>query len=143
MPGTDSAAGSASARAALRIALSAVIRLFAPSLPFVTEEVWSWWQDSSVHGAPWPSVDELGTTVEGADRAVLVVASDVIAAVRKAKSEAKLSMRTEVASVRVSAPAAILDRVSRAEPDLRAAARTAKIERVASDHPDLQVTVTL
>src|SRR5690606_1255483 len=46
----------ASARAALVIALDTLLRLFAPVLPFATEEVWSWWRTSvapSVHLAPW------------------------------------------------------------------------------------------
>jgi valyl-tRNA synthetase len=160
--GHGTAAGRGSARAALRVALSAIIRLFAPFLPFVTEETWSWWQDGSVHLAPWPSADEYGadeysadeygadeygarepgSSIAGADREILAVASDVIAAVRKAKSGARLSMRTEVTSVAITGPAAVLDRVRRAESDLRAAARTTTINLVEAAAP-LQVAVTL
>jgi valyl-tRNA synthetase len=135
--------GTASARAALRIALSTVVRLFAPFLPFAAEEVWSWWQDGSVHRAAWPSAAELAAAAGDADREVLTVAAEVIAAVRKAKSEAKLSMRTEVTSVSVAAPPATLDRVQAAEDDLRAAGRIAKIDRQASADGDLRVTVDL
>ena len=146
--GDQPVAGTSSARAALRIALSAVIRLFAPVLPFVTEEVWSWWQEGSVHRAAWPAVTELGTesglgeAVATSDRGVLSVASDVIAAIRKAKSEAKVSMRTEVPCVQVAGPAALLGRVALAEGDLRAAGRAAKIDQDPGA-AELEVTVIL
>ncbi|MDQ2814815.1 MAG: valine--tRNA ligase [Actinomycetota bacterium] len=141
--GETSMPGIASARATLRITLSAVIRLFAPFLPFVTEEVWSWWQDGSVHRAAWPDAADFRTAVEGADREVLAVASDVIAAVRKAKSEAKVSMRTEVTSLQVAGAPDALARVALAEADLRAAGRTAKIEQLSSAQGELRVTVSL
>jgi valyl-tRNA synthetase len=141
--GDEPLPGTSSARAALRAALSAVIRLLAPFLPFAAEEAWSWWHDGSVHRAPWPDVAELGAGELGAaDRAVLSAASEVIAAVRKAKSEAKVSMRAEVAAVKITAPAAVLDRVLLAEDDLRAAGRVTKLEGTATETSPLRVTVT-
>jgi valyl-tRNA synthetase len=94
--------GADSARATLALALSALLRLFAPFLPFVTEEVWSWWQGGSVHTAPWPTVAEVGPHA-GADPGVLDVAAEVLGAVRRQKTTQKRSMRARVATLTVTA----------------------------------------
>jgi len=94
--------GAASARAGLGVALSTLLRLFAPFLPFVTDEVWSWWMQGSVHQATWPDASELAQLAGTHDPLITDVCRDVLREVRRAKSEAKTSMRAEVASVMVS-----------------------------------------
>ena len=121
----DGGAAGASAHAALQVALDVYLRLFAPFLPFVTEEVWSWWRGGSVHRQSWPKADGLQTP--GADLGVLEMTGLAIASVRKAKSEAKASMASEVASVTITAPPEILNWIRLAEPDLKAAARARDI----------------
>jgi valyl-tRNA synthetase len=127
--GEQGPAAAASARRSLRLALSAVLRLFAPFLPFVTEEVWSWWQDGSVHRAGWPDAAGLRAAAScPASEAALDAASAAIAAVRKAKSQARLPMRASVHKLLVSAPAAELDAIAAMQRDIMAAGRIAEIE---------------
>ena len=100
-------AGSDSARAALSAALDTLLRLFAPHMPFVTEEVWSWWREGSIHRAPWPGADDLAAFA-GDDVAIYPAAAAVLGEIRKAKSEAKRSMRTDVTAAVVRGPAELL-----------------------------------
>jgi valyl-tRNA synthetase len=135
--GTGAAAESA--QATLALALSVQLRLFAPVLPFVTEEVWSWWQSGSVHRAAWPAVGEL--PADG-DTAVVTVAAEALAAVRKAKSEAKQSMRADVETATITAPADQVPLVDAVRSDLIDAGRIATLIIAPGDGP-LTVDVVL
>jgi valyl-tRNA synthetase len=123
----------ASAIAALRIALSVLLRLFAPFLPFVTEEAWSWWHDGpgpggSVHRAPWPDPRPLRALARDAGDGLLDAASAAIGSVRKAKSEARLPMRAAVERLVVAAPPAYLAALEPVLPDVLAAGAVAEVE---------------
>jgi valyl-tRNA synthetase len=133
-----------SAQAALAIALSTLLRLFAPVLPFVTEEVWSWWQEGSVHRTTWPVAAELRMLAGDADAALLDSVSQVLAAVRKTKSDARVSMRTEVASVVVRGSDVALAQLREAARDLQAAGRIEQLDLLdAGADALLTVEVTL
>ncbi|HJE51110.1 MAG TPA: valine--tRNA ligase, partial [Tessaracoccus flavescens] len=118
--GAQSGDEAASAQAALALALDVQLRLFAPFLPFVTEEVWRWTNDCSVHRAAWPTAEELST---GGDPAMLDDVAAALIAIRGAKSNAKVSMKTEVVSATFAGPAATIARLKSIEPDLRAVGR--------------------
>jgi valyl-tRNA synthetase len=142
----------ASARAALRLALAVILRLFAPFLPFVTEEVWSWWQPGSVHTAAWPVPGEVTLDPEQAagpglalrpSPATLAAASGAIAAIRGAKSGARVSMRTPVRTLVVTARRDHLDAVLAVLPDVQAAGRVEHTELRAGDQAEPAYQVTL
>jgi valyl-tRNA synthetase len=94
--GNEGEAAAGSANRALALALSVQLRLFAPFLPFVAEEVWSWWREGSVHRAAWPDSSELRAAAGGADGLALEAASAALGEVRRAKTEARVSLKAEV-----------------------------------------------
>jgi len=135
-------APAASARAAMASALSVIQRLLAPVLPFVTEEVWSWWQAGSIHRAPWPARTELPVAAGDDGAAVLAAAADVIGAVRRAKTAARVSLRAPVARVVVSGDPATLAAARAAAVDIVGAGAIDAIE-FEPGSGDLDVAVTL
>jgi valyl-tRNA synthetase len=129
----------ASARAALRAALDVQVRLLAPYLAYACEEVWSWWRDGSVHLAAWPASP---SAAAGADRRPLEAASLVIAALRRAKSQARRPLRTPVDLAVVAGPPELVAAARAAEADLAAAGRVAAFqyrERPEADGLDVRV----
>jgi valyl-tRNA synthetase len=127
--------GAASANAALTAALSVMLRLFAPFLPFVTEEVWSWWREGSIHTAAWPQAEELtsllsdnSTDTAQADQRTYAWATEVLFEVRKQRSEAKQPLKVPITKVTVTAEADAIALMPIVDADLRAALRVQSFE---------------
>ena len=112
----ESDADAESAKAALAEALMIMLRLFAPVMPFVTEEVWSWWQTGSVHQQSWPTTAELDGITGDAKlyREIGAVISDI----RRVKTDAQQSMKARIAAAVISGPAESIARLQSAQADL-------------------------
>ena len=130
----------ASANGALLASLDAMLRLFAPFLPFVTDEVWSWWRAGSIHTAAWPDAVELMKACATADPAkddegvaALEFAAAVLGAIRKKKSEEQRPLKTPVARAVIRAPRPQLELLPLVEQDLRASGLIREIETGEAD----------
>ncbi|WP_026820828.1 valine--tRNA ligase [Arthrobacter castelli] len=119
--------------AALATTLDSVLRLFAPFLPFATEEVWSWWREGSVHQASWPAAEALKPIASRADTELLATVGEALSGIRKAKSEAKVKQRTEVLKAGISAPAQQVEQLHAGLGDLKAAGNVRDLEVVQHD----------
>jgi len=130
----------ASALVALRQALLTLLRLFAPFLPFATDEVWSWWQSGkgSIHRSSWPTPQELNQDLDASNIDLLALASQALFGTRKAKSDAKASMKADVVSANLVAPEEMISRLELLSPDLKAAGRIAALSFVSGQ--ELAVT---
>ena len=102
---TPSEAAVKSARTTLGLGLDTFARLLAPYLPYATEEVWSWMHagEGSVHRAAWPKPEPYEQAAFKVSPDVLTYAGEALAALRKIKSEAKVSMKTPILSVTLDA----------------------------------------
>jgi valyl-tRNA synthetase len=140
----DETGGSAtaSAQATLALALHVQLRLLAPFVPFVTEEVWSWWQTGSIHRSTWPETSELGDVT--GDPGTLDAVAAALVGIRGAKSQAKVSMKRELTATEFTGPRAALDAVRLAEADLRRVGRiTTDPTYVVGEGPELSVSATV
>jgi valyl-tRNA synthetase len=135
--GGQGQAAASSAIATLSTTLSTLLRLFAPFLPFTTEEVWSWWQEGSVHRAEWPRAASLRELAGDADAALVDDVAAVLTLVRKAKSEAKVSMRADIASTVITANPDAAERLAAVEGDLQATGRIHELSIIAAEGPIL------
>jgi valyl-tRNA synthetase len=132
-----------SAKATLAIALEVQLRLLAPFLPYVTEEVWSWWRPGSIHRATWPAVTELGSAA-ATDPAAVDAVGAALVGIRGAKSQAKASMRAELSRVEIAGPAELVRAAELAAGDLRAAGKiVGDLVFTTDDSAEISVTAEL
>ncbi|WP_375400757.1 valine--tRNA ligase [uncultured Amnibacterium sp.] len=119
----DLPAARASAIAALRLALDALLRLLAPILPFATEEAWRWSHSTSVHRAPWPRPLEAGGEPQ-----ILGAVGEVLIGIRRAKTDAKVSQKAPVHSTQITGPEHRIALVALALDDLRSVGRIGTVQ---------------
>ncbi|HEV7742516.1 MAG TPA: valine--tRNA ligase [Pseudolysinimonas sp.] len=115
--------GDGSSTQALRQALDVMLRLLAPVIPFATEEVWRWTHTDSIHRAAWPVLEA------EAPRGLLPAVSAALIGIRRAKTDAKASQKTEVVSATLAGPALIAEAVE----DLRAVGRIGELTLIEAD----------
>ncbi len=127
--GSSGIEGQASAVLALREAVDVLLRLFAPFIPFATEEVWSWTHDGSVHVAAWPTISG-GRPPQG----LLPLVSEALIGIRRAKTDAKASQKTDVSSATITGPALLRAGLG----DLKAVGRIAVVNFI--EAVDVSVT---
>jgi valyl-tRNA synthetase len=126
--GAGTAEGQVSAVATLRTTVEALLLLFAPFIPFATEEVWSWTHRGSVHTTAWPE-----PTGSGGDLSLLPLVSEALIGIRRAKTEAKVNQKTEVRSATLRGPAAL----ARALDDLKLVGKITELVFVEADEVSL------
>ena len=137
----DDPAGRASAVATLRLALGVLLRLFAPVLPYVTEEIWSWvFADETgekfIHAASWPQAVEFAGVEAPAEAASFDTAVSALAAINKAKADAEVSMGREVERLVLAGGSETLGRLEPVIGDVLLAARCHAHELAPADDVD-------
>ncbi|HEX4442357.1 MAG TPA: valine--tRNA ligase [Galbitalea sp.] len=126
--GASTPEGQVSAVATLRETMEVLLLLFAPFIPFATEEVWSWTHPGSVHTAAWPA-----KTGSGGDLGLLPLVSEALIGIRRAKTDASVSQKTEVRSATLHGPAVL----ARAIDDLKLVGKITELAFVPADEVSL------
>jgi valyl-tRNA synthetase len=140
--GDFGAAAAGSANSTMLVILSVLNRLFAPFMPFVTEEIWSWWRSGSVHRSAWPDESEVLSHIGKKDAAAVRLylrTTEVLADIRKRKSERRLSAGAALQLVRIRHNEGLDRLLAPSLDDLTAAARTDTIQFEASATFDVEI----
>jgi valyl-tRNA synthetase len=118
----DQASGR-SAMATLSFTHKAFLRLLAPIIPYITEEVWSWGygkSGESIHRAVWPSLSEIAG-VKVTDGTIYEAACGVLNKIRGEKTIKQKSLKWPVEKVVVNATVNSLTMIKSVEADLKLA----------------------
>jgi len=133
--------GAASANSAMLVAQSTLLRLFAPFLPFVTEEVWSWWRPGSVHNAKWPTPEEVVESIGGHDANAVQVFEKTRAALGEIRRIKALEKRPVKAVIERAVLPQRFESLTPAAQDFRAAAHIRDLGFGQVEEPQLTFAV--
>ncbi len=120
----EDTSGRRSALATLNQSLKMFLRLFAPFLPFITEEIWSWryakaeGRDGSVHRAAWPTAEEYSALGAVGVNGCYAAGVEVLTKIRSAKTEGKVNLRWPIESLKVTGSAESLSALKAAIEDV-------------------------
>jgi valyl-tRNA synthetase len=123
---------SAGARYTLHRVLLTTLKLLAPFLPYVTEEIYRTLfaagdEFASIHKADWPVADE--TLIDGLAEAAGNAIVDIATAVRRFKTENQLHLGAELERLQVAArDPALCEALRQATADIRSITRARRIE---------------
>ncbi|MBD3243406.1 MAG: valine--tRNA ligase [Chitinivibrionales bacterium] len=117
-------------QALLRELLLGALKLYAPILPFVTDELFTRLYgdttgESSIHRSAWPVAPSVAVTAEQREGADMLL--QLIAAVRKWKSERNVHPNHPIASLALGCSTGLAGAAQSLAPDLRTAARAAHV----------------
>lgn len=120
--------------------LNSVLKMYAPFVPFVTEEIYSWKfaneeHFKSIHNASWPEFSD-SLIDEDAEQAG-DIAINVLGEVRKFKSEKQLSMKEELSSITVTSSKDITPFLD----DLKSATKAKEIKVEVKADAELEVSI--
>jgi valyl-tRNA synthetase len=117
-----------SAISSLHLALNVLLRLFAPFLPFITEEVWSWMYATetghhSIHTEPWPAEADFAAVAPFENSSLMDVATEALAAINRGRSSSEVSAAREIQNVVLAVAPAALESLTIVKDDVRLASR--------------------
>ncbi len=136
--------GRTSAVATLRRVLDVVLRLLAPMLPYITEEVWSWAfaaerGQPSIHRAPWPTLAELDAIAPADDPDALQLAIDAMTAINKGKTDRGAGVGRTVDRLELRSDAERVRRIAAVLPDVLAGSRVRQHRLIEDAQPGFAV----
>jgi len=133
--------GRSSAVTTLRLSLNILLRLFAPFVPTITDEIWSWvykleTSTDSIHLSKWPQMNELDIVAQPDNKNSFSIACDAISSVRKAKSQAGVGMGRPLKQLNIFSGTGDWNNLNLVLNDVLAAAGTSNVEHVVENVAD-------
>lgn len=136
----DSAEAQGSAVHALRQGMHIFLRLFAPFLPYITEEVWSWviakevGNSPSVHTANWPTIEELAQVPKPKAEGIFDAVIACFSAINKHRSNLNISRRQTFSKLTIQTTATTIDKLKHVATDLKQATNTQAFDFVVDEN---------